>query len=138
VFSWLTAFLILTNYEQLSNEKNRATHLLFFACWRKRISIALGKRCHTRATHFMVGWLIAFVLSFSGHYYLTFRDQAAPIARALKRFFAVSAVGFGINQGLYAIALYLQLRYDVALLGVLISVAILTYFLAKRWAFLNT
>jgi putative flippase GtrA len=86
----------------------------------------------------IVGWLIAFVLSFSGHYYLTFRDQAAPIARALKRFFAVSAVGFGINQGLYAIALYLQLRYDVALLGVLISVAILTYFLAKRWAFLNT
>jgi putative flippase GtrA len=86
----------------------------------------------------IVGWLIAFVLSFSGHYYLTFRDQAAPITRALKRFFAVSAVGFGINEGLFAIALHLQLRYDIALLGVLISVAILTYFLAKHWAFLNT
>ena len=45
----------------------------------------------------LVGWLIAFLVSFSGHYRLTFRHQQARLVPAAARFFMVSALGFCIN-----------------------------------------
>lgn len=86
----------------------------------------------------VLGWLVAFVFSFLGHYFLTFRDQDAPLTRSALRFFGVSAIGFSINQALYAVSLAFGQPYDWALLCVLLMVAVLTYFLSKRWAFMRS
>jgi putative flippase GtrA len=85
----------------------------------------------------VLGWLVAFVFSFLGHYCLTFRDQVAPLLRSALRFFGVSALGFSVNQCLYAITLALGQRYDWALFFVMLAVAVMTYFLSRRWAFLR-
>lgn len=84
----------------------------------------------------VVGWLTAFVVSFAGHHRWTFAHQGARWHRALPRFFALSAIGFAINEAAYALALrFLPWRYDVLLAGVLLGVAVGTYLLSKWWAF---
>lgn len=84
----------------------------------------------------VVGWLVAFVVSFSGHYYLTFKHQRGPWARAARRFFLVSAVGFFINELAYAYLLHVSaIRYDLLLAMILITLAILTFILGRFWAF---
>lgn len=87
----------------------------------------------------VAGWLIAFAVSFGGHRHLSFADQAAPPARALRRFFAVSALGFAINEAAYAWLLHGgALGYRVALAAVLVGVALLTWLLSRHWAFLGS
>lgn len=84
----------------------------------------------------VAGWLLAFVCSFAGHYHTTFREARAPVVRAARRFFAVSALGFAVNQLAYVLLLRLSpLRYDLALALVLVGVAAMTYLLGRRWAF---
>jgi putative flippase GtrA len=84
----------------------------------------------------VAGWLVAFACSFVGHYHTTFSDAAAPVGRAARRFFAVSALGFGANQFAYvALLKFSFLRYDIALALVLVGVAVMTYVLGRRWAF---
>jgi putative flippase GtrA len=117
-------------------------------CW----FVAVG--CAAAATHWLVvvavvsfagyaplianviGWLIAFCVSFLGHYQLTFKLQHAPLSRALRRFFAVSALGFGVNELAYAYLLHATtLRYDVLLALILIAIAVMTFILGRFWAF---
>lgn len=84
----------------------------------------------------VVGWLIAFIVSFSGHYRLTFRQQNAPLIRAALRFFWVSALGFAINEVSYAVLLkYTAIRYDILLALILIGIAVITFILGRFWAF---
>ena len=84
----------------------------------------------------VAGWMVAFVCSFLGHRQTTFRDANAPLARAARRFLAVSALGFASNQAAYVLLLQVPgLRYDVALALVLAGVAVMTYLLGRRWAF---
>lgn len=84
----------------------------------------------------VVGWLIAFAVSFGGHYTLTFRHQKAPLGRALRRFFMVSALGFAINEAAYAWLLHAtRLRYDILLALILIAIAVMTFILGRLWAF---
>jgi putative flippase GtrA len=84
----------------------------------------------------VIGWLVAFVVSFSGHYQLTFRHQRAPMLRAALRFFLVSALGFCVNEASYAWLLHATtLRYDVLLAAILIAIAALTFILGRFWAF---
>lgn len=84
----------------------------------------------------VVGWLVAFLCSFFGHHLTTFRAARAPMGRAARRFFAVSALGFAVNQAAYALLLRLSgLRYDIALALVLVGIAVMTYLLGRRWAF---
>ncbi|MCI2809176.1 GtrA family protein [Eoetvoesiella caeni] len=84
----------------------------------------------------VIGWLIAFVVSFAGHYQLTFRQQHAPLFKAARRFFAVSALGFGVNEVAYAWLLQATpLRYDVLLAIILIGMAFITFILGRFWAF---
>ena len=84
----------------------------------------------------VVGWLVAFTVSFSGHHRWTFRDHGTPVARSALRFFAVSAGGFAVNETAYALLLHWSnLRYDLVLAAVLIAVAGLTYLLGRHWAF---
>ena len=84
----------------------------------------------------LAGWLVAFVVSFTGHYRLTFRHQAAPLLRAAGRFFLVSALGFAVNEAAYATLLHLTtIRYDILLALVLIGIAGMTFILGRCWAF---
>jgi putative flippase GtrA len=84
----------------------------------------------------VVGWLVAFCFSFSGHWLLTFRALQAPMWRAAARFLAVSLAGFAANELAYALLLHwTALRYDLVLALVLVAVAVMTYLLSLRWAF---
>lgn len=84
----------------------------------------------------VLGWLIAFSVSFSGHYRWTFGNHGAPLLRSAGRFFAVSACGFAINEVAYALLLrWSALRYDLVLAVVLIAVAGGTYVVSRHWAF---
>ncbi|MFC4297169.1 MAG: GtrA family protein [Castellaniella sp.] len=84
----------------------------------------------------VIGWLVAFGVSFAGHYRLTFRHQHAPLRRAAVRFFLVSALGFAVNEAAYATLLRLTaIRYDVLLALVLIGIAGMTFILGRYWAF---
>jgi len=84
----------------------------------------------------VAGWLAAFCVSFAGHYLLTFRHQRAPLARAALRFFAVSALGFAVNEAAYAYLLHATpLRYDVLLALILLAIAAFTFVLGRFWAF---
>ena len=84
------------------------------------------------------GWLVALIVSFSGHHRWTFRGHGAPWQASATRFFGVSALGFTINESAYALLMRVSgLRYDVLLAGVLIGVAGLTYALSRHWVFLS-
>jgi putative flippase GtrA len=86
----------------------------------------------------VTGWLVAFIVSFTGHWLLTFRSLQAPLWRAVRRFFGVSMTGFGVNELAYAALLnWTALRYDWLLAAVLVAVAVMTYLLSSRWAFLG-
>lgn len=84
----------------------------------------------------VVGWLVAFGVSFVGHYRLTFRHQHAPLLRSAGRFFLVSALGFAVNEAAYAVLLTAtSIRYDILLALVLIGIAGMTFILGRYWAF---
>ncbi len=84
----------------------------------------------------IVGWLVAFCVSFAGHFLLTFRQHRAPLARAARRFFIVSAIGFGVNELAYAWLLHTTaLPYDALLALILIGIAGMTFVLGRLWAF---
>ena len=85
------------------------------------------------------GWLVALLVSFSGHHRLTFRSHGSPLARSAARFLAVSAGGFAVNESAYALLLQAsRLRYDILLAGVLLAVAAATYLLSRHWVFLRS
>ena len=84
----------------------------------------------------LIGWLVAFAVSFIGHYRLTFRHSRIPWTIAIRRFFLVSAAGFLVNEGAYAWLLHATaLRYDVLLALILIGLAVLTFVVSRLWAF---
>lgn len=86
----------------------------------------------------VLGWLLAFTVSFAGHHRLTFGGHGAPLRSSALRFFAVSAGGFVVNETAYAVLLGWGVRrYDLALAVVLIGVAGVTYLLSRHWAFLR-
>ncbi|WP_397473464.1 GtrA family protein [Pusillimonas sp.] len=120
----------------------------------KQISWFIATGCAAAFTHWLVavlcvrelaldpllanlaGWLVAFFVSFLGHYHFTFRHQRGPWVRAARRFFAVSALGFCINELAYAYLLHVTaIRYDVLLAMILIGLAALTFILGRFWAF---
>lgn len=86
----------------------------------------------------VLGWLVAFTVSFGGHHFLSFRGHGNRVGAAALRFFAVSAAGFGVNEALYALLLQTtRVRYDLLLALVLVLVAGATYLLSRHWAFLR-
>lgn len=88
----------------------------------------------------VVAWLLAFCVSFSGHWHLTFPRSGAPLVRAVTRFFVISLAGFVVNESMYAVLLHLTGTqwYAVVLFFVLLAVAVITYLLSSRWAFRGT
>ncbi|MCD0502192.1 GtrA family protein [Bordetella petrii] len=83
-----------------------------------------------------LGWAVAFVVSFSGHYRLTFRHLASRWTVAARRFFFVSACGFLLNEAVYAWLLHsTALSYELALALVLAGLAVATFLASRFWAF---
>ena len=84
----------------------------------------------------LIGFLVAFQVSYHGHRHQTFQAHAVPHRQALPRFFAVSCLSFAVNEAMYAALLsFTSLDYRLALLIVLVVVAALTFVLGKLWAF---
>ncbi len=83
----------------------------------------------------VVAWGVAFMVSFVGHWRLSFASQRAPARRASARFFLVSAAAFALNQLAYWLLLRAGWNYGVALAVVLAAVALATYLVSRHWAF---
>lgn len=84
----------------------------------------------------IVGFLVAFQLSYWGHYKWTFHSDQMTHKRALFRFFATACLGFLLNESLYASILHAtSLSYDTALFLTLLVTAGSTFLLSKAWAF---
>jgi putative flippase GtrA len=84
----------------------------------------------------VLGWLVAFGVSYTGHQRLTFADHKTSVRSSLPRFFLVSLGGFLINEIAYAALMRTAwLRYDLALAVVLVAVAVLTFVASRWWAF---
>ncbi len=82
------------------------------------------------------GWLVALWVSFSGHYFLTFRHQHKTWWAALRRFALISFAGFVVNEVAFVSLLrWTTLPYTLALAWVLVGVAGLTFVLSRYWAF---
>lgn len=120
----------------------------------RRIAFFIAVGCAAGAVHFgavvllvewlgaspllanVLGWLLAFVVSFTGQSRLTFRSHGTHWTVALPRYFAVSLSGFVLNEAGYALLLHwTALPYDLALGLVLVAVAVMTFLLGSRWAF---
>ncbi len=87
----------------------------------------------------LIGWSIALLISFSGHYMLTFRSPKKSLLPAFGRFFLVSAGGFTANELAFVVLLQTTgLPYQHLLAAILVAVAILTFVLSRSWAFRHT
>jgi putative flippase GtrA len=84
----------------------------------------------------VIGFLLAFALSFVGHARWSFPAAGRPIGLALRRFAVISVLGFGLNEACYAGALsWTELDYRLALVAVVTSLGLLKLFASKHWAF---
>lgn len=84
----------------------------------------------------VLAFLLAFVVSYNGHAWLTFAESGQRGWAAAARFFAVACLSFAVNELLYYLALdWLHWHYFWSLAAVLVLVAIGTFVLSKFWAF---
>lgn len=84
----------------------------------------------------VLGFLLAFGVSYQGHARLTFAASGARGWATAGRFFLVASLAFVVNEALYALALaWLPLDYFWSLVLVLLVVAAGTFVLSKTWAF---
>ncbi|MCV2353244.1 GtrA family protein [Paucibacter sp. B2R-40] len=86
----------------------------------------------------VLGFVLAFGVSFVGHHRLSFGAQQARALQALPRFALVALLGFAVNELLYALLLAAGLDYRLALFLVLLAVAAMTWMLSRFWAFRST
>lgn len=81
-------------------------------------------------------FLCAYPVSYFGHSSFTFKKQEHSHQNAIKKFFYVACLGFCLNEGGYFLLLqYTDWHYLWSLFLILAIVPILTFVLAKFWAF---
>lgn len=80
---------------------------------------------------------IAFCVSFSGHYVLTFRDSSRTFSGSLWRWFFTSMAGFLLNQQMFVLGLgwFGRQYYPLVWLVVTVLVTIVTFLAGRFWAF---
>jgi len=85
----------------------------------------------------VIGFGVAFFVSFAGHARFTFPVSPDRLASARLRFFGVAFAGFAINQAAYAELLrtFGPTYYLPMLAAVILGVAVATFLLSKLWAF---
>ncbi|MEX0969797.1 MAG: GtrA family protein [Paracoccaceae bacterium] len=84
----------------------------------------------------LCAFLVAFGVSFIGHYGFSFPQKTASLSSAFKRFILVAIGGFLINESL--LALYVWAAIGPAALGLILSTgfaAAATFFASRNWAF---
>jgi len=84
------------------------------------------------------GFLVAFGVSFSGHYFWSFAHlrREGTALKSMRRFLVIALSGFAVNS--FVLALWLQLTPWPDMLGLLFSIAIvpaLSFLGARLWAF---
>ena len=83
-----------------------------------------------------VGFIIAFQVSFFGHFRWSFKDSHQEMGRAMRRFAFVAILGFFVNECLLWVLLeWSQFPLHLSLAMVLITVAGITFVLSRIWAF---
>lgn len=83
----------------------------------------------------VIGFLIAFNISYMGHKYLTFAQLSNQKQLSLPHFFIVASSGGVINELLYLFLLnYTSLNYLIALIIDLSIVAVYSFMLSRFWA----
>lgn len=87
----------------------------------------------------IAAFIVAFGVSFSGHYHLTFKNQRQGRSwrSSVWRWLLSSALGFALNQVLFVLGLYWfgQAHYRAIWFIVTLLVTVLTFGLGKWWAF---
>jgi putative flippase GtrA len=84
----------------------------------------------------LVAFGIAFVVSFLGHHHFTFRGPKRSAGSAALRFFVVALAGYALNAGFVALTTQkLGKPPLVAVIFMLFVTPVVTYMLAKLWAF---
>ena len=81
------------------------------------------------------GFAVAFLVSFTFHYLVTFRDAGVSVLTAAPRFFAVAATGCLLSLGAAAPLAAYSKPLSLVLGAVLIP--IITYLGARIWAFVS-
>ena len=82
------------------------------------------------------GFLVAFGVSFIGHWCWTFRDQPSRFRFALPAFFLVAGGFFLLNAFLFHLLLARsEMRFELALLMVQALIVVLTFLAGKYWVF---
>lgn len=83
-----------------------------------------------------IAFAIAFVVSFLGHHHFTFRGRSRSAGRAAVRFLVVALAGYALNAGFVALTTQKLAKPPlVAVLFMLFVTPVVTYVLAKLWAF---
>lgn len=85
----------------------------------------------------VLAFIVAFQVSFHGHKFWTFADQAANHVKAMAKFFIISlVVNLALNEGLFAMFYKgLHLHYLLAILFTLMIIPPISFVLSKLWAF---
>jgi putative flippase GtrA len=83
-----------------------------------------------------LAFIIAFQVSFFGHFKWSFKSANPELGSSMKRFSLVAILGFTMNEcSLWALLRWSDLSVQVSLAAVLITVAGLTFLLSRIWAF---
>lgn len=85
-------------------------------------------------------FLVAFMVSFIGHFYLTFRQSTGIKNSALNillKWFTSSAAGFIANQGLFVLGMTWFGEHYYMLIWLIVTgvITVMTFALGKLWAF---
>lgn len=84
----------------------------------------------------VIGFFLAFPVSYWGHRKLSFAGYTATHKQAFPKFFAVALTGFLANQFMVVnILSFTALPFWLVLAVVMVLVAISTYLLSRYWAF---
>lgn len=92
-----------------------------------------GARLHPQVAN-MIGFAVAFVVSYLGQRYLTFGSGQAHHVAVL-RFAVVAGTGALVNLVVAGLLLRLQLHYAAAIFVGLLTAAVVTYQLNRQWTF---
>jgi putative flippase GtrA len=83
-----------------------------------------------------LGFVIAFVLSFGGHRWLSFKGTSTPMQQSLLRFGVTALAGFACNEVVFMV---LTRHYGwfalLALFVALVVASVQTFVLSRFWAF---
>lgn len=84
----------------------------------------------------ILAFVVAFFISFMGHWRWTFREQQAEFQRALFAFALTALLMFMLNAIIFHLLLdCMGIRFEVSLLIAQGMVAVITYLVSKYWAF---